>query len=90
MVWDISTVPTDTFDRIALFFDFGDVDTSFWYFDDILASTSTILDISKIESNDVQIFPNPTKGLININLDQWISGAKPVTLKLYNATGQLM
>lgn len=90
LVYDAAAVPTETFDRIALFFNFGDVDTSYWYFDDILASTSTVLDIKEIGTNSFDIYPNPSHGALNINLDKWISSSKPFQVKVYSATGQLV
>ncbi len=43
--------------------------------------------VAEIESNDIKIYPNPTSGLLNIDLDKKYSS---VLVKVYNTLGQLV
>ena len=68
LIWDFTGHPENTFDRIALFFDFGGVDTSYWYFDDVIGWSSEVLSTGQLTIPGIQVYPNPTSGNMTIDL----------------------
>ncbi len=91
LVYDFSGQPDKTYDRIALFFDFGDVDTSDWFFDDIIGSSGPmVVSTRKITTTDFNAFPNPTLGKLTIDLSAIASFYDTSHIKLVNHLGQIV
>ncbi len=90
MVWDFNGVQTDVFDRIALFFDFGDTDTSYWYFDDVFGRPDQTVSTEQLEINPISVFPNPTTGQLNVNLNGLFDNGKTFHIQILNTNGQII
>lgn len=69
LIWDFTGQPGDAFDRIALFFDFGDTDTSYWYFDDVIGRNPLNTNTIEAEVSPINVFPNPTTGTFTIDFN---------------------
>ena len=90
LIWDFTGQPANTFDRIALFFGFLDTDTSFWYFDDVLArpdpNANTSLDAETLSA--IQVYPNPTSGPMQVNLKDVFPPGESFTLEILDLQGR--
>ena len=90
MVWDFTGYPNMTFDRIALFFDFGNLDTSYWYFDDVIGKGYEFVNTEKVEALPIAIFPNPTFGQFTVDLNGNFDNAPTIDIQIINAQGQII
>lgn len=79
--------PSDTYDRLTLFFDFGNTDQDIYFFDDIIFTYVEPESIAEnnIGSRDIIVYPNPSVGTIRIRYsgDLVIQG-----LNLYDISGK--
>jgi hypothetical protein len=70
LVFDFTGTLTDTWDRIALFFDFGSDVENYYFFDDIMLLPNDVSSNSAGNgSSSLQIYPNPAYDLINIRMN---------------------
>ncbi|MEL7532751.1 MAG: family 16 glycosylhydrolase [Bacteroidota bacterium] len=88
LIWDFSAYPANTFDRIALFFDFGQTDTSYWYFDDVFGRPDPTASLENIEATLIDVYPNPSAGLYQIELNGQFANAKTLDLQVLDVNGR--
>lgn len=90
MIWDFTGHPAETYDRIALFFDFGDTDTSYWYFDDVIGrSSASTVSVEKPIYNPIQVYPNPNNGKIQVDMKGLFLGTDAYDLQILGLNGQV-
>lgn len=90
MIWDFTDQPTDVFDRIALFFDFGSTATNFWYFDDVIGRASLTTNIKELTVAPIKIFPNPTTGQLSIDLNGLFNQTDDFVVQIINTQGKVI
>ncbi|MFK7924922.1 MAG: family 16 glycosylhydrolase [Bacteroidia bacterium] len=90
LVWDFSDFPADTFDRIALFFDFGETDTSYWYFDDVFGRPDPTASLENIDASLIKVFPNPSNGLFQIHLNGQFANVKTFEIQILDVKGRIV
>lgn len=66
--FDFTGAPSATYDKITLFFDFGNTTGNTFYFDDIRLTSDFPTEIKTIEKTPtpLRIFPNPAGNVLNI------------------------
>ena len=90
LVWDFTGQPNNEFDRIALFFDFGNTDTSFWYFDDVVGRSSINVSTKEEVLQPIKIFPNPTLGQLSIDLNGLFTLNNNFVIQVIDTQGKIL
>ena len=90
MVWDFTGQPTDAFDRIALFFDFGSTDTDLWYFDDIIGRSALTTNTEVLTVQPITISPNPTTGQLFIDLNGLFRQTSDFEVRIIDVQGKVV
>lgn len=90
MVWDFTDQPTDAFDRIALFFGFGNTDTNFWYFDDVIGRPELTTTTKELTVSPIKVFPNPTTGLLSVDLNGLFNQTDDFLVQIINTQGKVV
>ncbi|MEL6673723.1 MAG: family 16 glycosylhydrolase [Bacteroidota bacterium] len=91
MVWDFNGYPSGEFDRIALFFNFGSTDSSYWYFDDVFGRIDTVLfvnDEDPLPLQRINLYPNPSTGKFTVELNGLFMQAASFHLELLDVQGR--
>ncbi len=88
LIWDFSAYPTNTFDRIALFFDFGQTDTTYWYFDDVFGRPDPTASLENIAASLIDVYPNPSSGLYQIQLNGQFANVSSLKLQVLDVNGR--
>jgi len=85
---DFSDATDDAFDRIAFFFNFGNVEKDTFYFDDIILDAVTSTDEFKVQDKyKVTVFPNPTDGFLTVNFDEGLENIEK-QLSIFDIQGK--
>lgn len=89
LTFDFTGAPSNTFDRMVLYFNYGSTSTATYYFDDISLQGGNITSLSNNEISQsltsVNVYPNPTNtGFVNIESKQTIN-----SVALFDLQGSL-
>jgi beta-glucanase (GH16 family) len=90
LIWDFTGQPVGTFDRIALFFDFGETDTSYWYFDDVIGWSSEVSLTENLSDSKMLVYPNPASDNIYVDLNELLPVNTSFDLQIIEPGGSVV
>ena len=70
-----------------MFFDFGRVDTSYWYFDDVIGRSPLVSTDEAPDGEGLRIFPNPTHDQLFVSIPAAFAQGEKVLIEIINLQG---